>query len=79
MVRIHLKTSKCDQFGRGADIFLGRTGDPVCPVAAVLAFMVIRGTRPSPLFKDETGKTIVKSWFVAQIRDVLRRIGLPQD
>lgn len=25
VVRMHLKTSKCDQFGKGVDIYLGRT------------------------------------------------------
>ncbi len=27
MVKIHLKRSKCDQFGVGADVILGRTGN----------------------------------------------------
>jgi len=40
MVKIHLKKSKCDQFGKGADIILGRNHTALCPVAAVLSFMV---------------------------------------
>ena len=36
MVRIHLKRSKCNQFGAGADIVLGKTGLPLCPVSALL-------------------------------------------
>ena len=32
MVRIHLRHSKCDQFGKGVDIVLGRTGHFLCPV-----------------------------------------------
>ena len=35
MVRIHLKRSKCDQFGVGANIILGRTGQSLCPVTAI--------------------------------------------
>jgi len=48
-------------------------------VAAVLALIVMRVTQPGPFFLDVTGKTIVKFWFVAQVRDILRRISLPQD
>ena len=39
MVKIHLKKSKCDQFGAGADILLGRTGCDVCPVEAIIAYV----------------------------------------
>jgi hypothetical protein len=31
-VALHLKVSKTDQFGKGVDIFLERTGAPLCPV-----------------------------------------------
>ena len=36
ILQIHLKQSKTDQFGRGVDIVLGRTGKGLCPVAATL-------------------------------------------
>ena len=36
MLHIDLKQSKTDQFHRGADIVVGRTGTNLCPVAAVL-------------------------------------------
>ena len=32
MAQTHLKKSKCDQLGRGADIFVGKTKSKVCPV-----------------------------------------------
>ena len=32
--KIHLKRSKCDQFGKGVDVVLGMTGMPICPVKA---------------------------------------------
>lgn len=77
-VKIHLKTSKCDQFGSGADIYLGRTGTTLCPVAAISAFMVLRGPDPGPFFVDHKGQPVVKAWFVAQFREVLTSAGLPQ-
>ncbi len=36
MIQIHLKKSKCDQFGMGADVIVGKTGNALCPVAAIL-------------------------------------------
>lgn len=39
MVRVHLKKSKTDQFGDGADIVLGKTGLTLCPVAAILSYI----------------------------------------
>ena len=50
MVKIHLKKLKCDQFGSGADIVVGRTHTPPCPVAAVLSFCAIRRAGPGPFF-----------------------------
>ena len=33
-----LKRSKTDQFGRGVEVFVGATGDEICPVRAVTAY-----------------------------------------
>ena len=43
MVRVHLKKSECDQFSKGSDIILGRTGSLLCPVAVLLGFMAVWG------------------------------------
>ena len=50
VVRVHIKASKTDPFRKGVHVFLGRTEDPLCPVAALLAYMAIRGRAPGPLF-----------------------------
>ena len=43
VVRVFLKRSKTDQFGRGTEVFLGATGDEICPVTAVSAYVARRG------------------------------------
>ena len=43
---IKLRRHKTDQSGRGTTIVISRTGDDLCPVAVVLAFMVIRPNTP---------------------------------
>ena len=45
-VKIHLKKSKCDQFGAGADILLGCTGCDLCPVTAIVGYVNQRGKSP---------------------------------
>ena len=39
MIQFHLKVSKCDQFGSGAYVVVGRTGCQLCPVQALLEYM----------------------------------------
>ena len=78
MLQIHLKRSKCDQFGMGSDIVLGRTDSLLCPVSALLRYIEARGDRPGPFFLNAEKGVITKPWFVGQFRDILRNIGLPQ-
>ena len=52
MIPIHLKKSKCNQFGGGSDNIVGRTGSSFCPVAAVLSFIAFRGDGLGPFFID---------------------------
>ena len=79
MVRIHLKQSKTDQFGKGADIVLGRTGLDLCPVAAVLGYIAARGDSPGPFFVDSRSRPVFKSSFVQAVRGVIASLGLAQD
>ncbi len=79
MVQIHLKRSKCDQEGNGADVVVGRTGTNICPVEAICAYLRIRGPAQGPFFKDHEGRTVTKVWFTQQLRVTLQGIGLPSD
>ena len=78
-IRIHLKRSKCDQFGAGVDIHLGRTTSPLCPVTAVLAYMASRQDTPGPFFRDERGRPLTKATFVQKVRHALSQLGLPAE
>ena len=77
MVQVHLTRSKCDQFGSGSDVVVGRTGSDVCPVRAVLDYVSVRGAGRGPFFIRGT-EVVTKPWFVAQLRSVLTAVGLPQ-
>ena len=77
MVRVHLKKSKCDQFGKGLDIILGRTGSLLCPVAVLMGFMAVWGDGPGPFFLDSEHGPITKVWFTSEVRQILNSVGLP--
>lgn len=77
MVRIHLKKSKCDQFGGGVDIVLGVSRSNICPVAALLSYLADRGDKPGPLFLDNRGQPLLYERFVTKVRKVLELKGIP--
>ena len=75
LVRIHLRKSKTDQLGRGVDIYLGRTDEDLCPVAALLAYLAVRGKEPGPLFKLSDGRFLTKQIFITRVRSALSVLG----
>ena len=72
---VKLKQSKTDQFRKGAQIVVGRTDNDLCPVAALLHFISIRGTAEGPLFRFQNGKFLTKSNFIPHIRRALSTLG----
>ena len=76
VVKVHLKFSKCDQLGKGVDVFLGRSGNRICPVAACLAYMAICGPIPGPFFCGKDDAPLTKPQFVSLVREVLTDAGL---
>ena len=59
-IRVFLKRSKTDQFGRGVTVFLGATGDELCPVAAIVSFAAVRGDAASSFFRFRDGTPLNK-------------------
>ena len=41
LMRIRIKASKMDPYCKEVDIFVGRTGDNICPISAMLAYLAI--------------------------------------
>ena len=76
LLQVHLKISKTDQLRKGTDIYIGKTDDDICPVAAVLAFLAVRGQTPGPLFICHDGKSCTKDWFIPKLRSALETAGL---
>ena len=71
-VRMHLKCSTTDPFGEGASIFILRTCDDLCPVAALLAWLIRRGNSPGSLFRFASGKNLTRDLFVKHLRKAIQ-------
>ena len=78
VVQVRIKASKTDPFRKGVNLYLGKTGSSLCPVAAILSYLCVRGTGPGPLFKYGDGRYLTRSRFVDSIRSVLQQAGIDQ-
>ena len=67
---VSIKASKTDPFRRGVTIYLGRAQDRICPVAATLNCLVVRGTSRGPLFIFGDGTDLTRDKFVSAVRKV---------
>ncbi len=68
MLRLRIKA---DPFRVGVDIFVGRTGTPLCPVEALLIYM-------GPLFRFRDGRPLTRTRFVAKVKGALTTAGVDQ-
>ena len=75
-IQVRLKKSKTDVFRQGTLIHIGRTDDDLCPVAALLSWMVTRGNRPGPLFYFASGKPLSRFTFAREFRQALSEVGV---
>ena len=60
----------------GHTVCLGRSSDDLCPVAAMLAYIAIRGDRPGPLFLLEDGRYLTPAILTEHLREALSDLGL---
>ena len=77
-LKVRIKQSKTDPFCKGVDLFLGRTGSDICPVAALLGYLACRGSRPGPLFIFSDGRLLTRKRFVDLVRAALASAGVDQ-
>ena len=73
---IRIKASKTDPFRQGVTIYVGRTNSRICPVAAVLSYLVKRGPTPGPLFMFDDGRYLTRDRFVRAVREALTATGV---
>ena len=79
VVRLRIKQSKTDPFRQGVDLFLGKTLTDLCPVAALLNYLVTRGGEPGALFHFKDGRWLTRQRFVEAVKTALRRAGVEEE
>ena len=74
VVKVTLRRAKTDPFGKGVDIFFGRTNTPTCPVQALLQYMAIRPKDDSccPLLVHANVSPLSRDQFVHMVKKTLR-------
>ena len=77
-LRNTIKQSKTDPFRRGVNLWVGRTGSDLCPVAAVLDYLRVRGSRPGPLFVFVDRRVLSRQRFVDAVCSALEKAGFDQ-
>ena len=76
VLRVTIKQSKTDPFRKGVDLFVGKTGSSLCPVAAMLSYLCVRGMADGPLFKFADGRVLTRQHFVSAVREGLDKAGI---
>ena len=75
-LQVNIKQSKTDPFRLGVKIIVGRAGNELCPVAAILSYMALRGPGSGPLFRFKNGRPLTRSSFVSKLREALEAVGV---
>ncbi len=75
-IRVKIKESKTDRTKQGAFITLHRSRKKICPVAALLKYMVLRGEGQGPFFRYEHGKGLTRRVFVVEVKKALVSQGM---
>ena len=65
------KAIKTDPFRQGVNIFLGQSKQEICPVAALLSYMALRGNAQGPLFLYDDGTSLSRNRLVREVKRAL--------
>ena len=76
LVQVNIKALKTDPFRKGVAICIGRTNNDLCPVAALAAYITIRGSNEGPFFLLENQIPLTRDRFVKMTRDKLSAAGV---
>ena len=76
IIQVRIKASKTDPFRNGVDIYVGKTGQVLCPISALLNYLAVRGSAEGILFRFRDNSPLTKSKFVAKFRHLLDLSGI---
>ena len=75
MAFVSLKQSKTDQLRKGVIIVLRTNKSPLCPVSALLCYLVVRRLTPGPLITWDSGQVFFnRAHFVEKVKKALQLV-----
>ncbi len=74
-----LLASKTDSFRKGVTLFIGKVPSELCPVSAMLAYLLVHGKQSGPLFRFQDGKCLTWQRFVQAVCGALIKAGVQAD
>ena len=77
MVTLCIKESKTNRLRKGVKVMLGRTGQEICPVKALLRYLVQRKGSKGPFFRLGERKPLTRRAFVREVKIALETAGMP--
>ena len=75
MIQVIIKASKTDPFHQETSLYLAAIGRDLCPVMAILNYLVVRGTSSGPLFHLQNGHYLTREGFVNSFWEALSSAG----
>ena len=75
-MQVVIKASKIDPFRQRVSVYIGATNSLLCPLAAIVGFMVERGSTEGPLFMWSNGRYLTRDRFVTEVRKALSSVGI---
>ena len=76
LLQIRIKMSKTDQFKQGTSVFLAASHNELCPLAALLSYLVSHPPGEGPLFQFADGSPLTRPRFVTEFRKALMAAGV---
>ena len=76
LVRVTVRRAKNDPFGKGVDVYLGKTDQLLCPVSAMVTYLAIRPTSPGPLLVWCDSQPLLRDQFVQLVKAALTSAGV---
>ena len=74
-MEVRIKASKTDPFRQGISLFIGKVSSDLCPVSAMLVYLVVRGSHAGSLFKFLDGRSLTRQRLVIAVKEALDAAG----
>ena len=75
-VQLRITQSKTNLYREGASIFLPKTNKSICPVDAIVKYLIVQGKRNGPLFLWPDGMKLTRPLFASALANILRKLNI---